>query len=226
MPHHNNETATDALIDRLAADLTPVRPLTHPVRQGLGWAVLALLFGALMVWAMGPRPDLAQRLTDGRFLLEQGATLLTGVTAAIAALAWTRPGSPLTLRLLPLVPAVMWVGTLSLGCLGDWWARGAAGLRINPDLACLTYIALIGSLPAAILWIMLRRGAVLAPRPTMFLAALAAAGLGNFALRLFHMQDAALMILIWQVGSVALLTAVACACGRHLLPPLNTRIAG
>lgn len=67
---------------------------------------------------------------------------------------------------------------------------GAEGVRIPRDPACFGYIALIGFLPALVLLWMLRRGVPLAPRWTTLLAGLAAAGLGNFALRLFHMQAA------------------------------------
>lgn len=214
----NNIGDTDAMIARLTREAAPIRPMAHPLRRALAWAVVALAFGAAMVWAIGPRPDLAERITEGRFLLEQGAALATGVAAAIAALSLTIPGGPLWLRLLPLVPGALWVGTLSLGCLRDWAQMGVDGLRITPDPACFGYIALIGSLPALVLVIMLRRGVPLAPRWTIALAALAAAGIGNFALRFFHMQDAALMVLVWQVGSVALLALLAGFAGRKLLP--------
>ena len=95
---------------------------------------------------------------------------------------------------------------------------GPEGLRLTPDPACFGYIALIGSLPALVLLLMVRRGVPLAPRWTLALAGLAAAGLGNFALRFFHMQDAALMVLVWQVGAVALLAGLAGLAGRRLLP--------
>ncbi|NYS23887.1 DUF1109 family protein [Rhodobacteraceae bacterium 2376] len=192
--------------------------MAHPLRRAMTWAVIALAFGAAMVWAIGPRPDLAERVSDARFLLEQGAALATGVAAAIAALALTIPGAPMLLRLLPVIPAAVWVGTLSLGCLRDWAQMGAAGVRITPDPACFVYIALIGSLPALVLLMMLRRGVPLAPRWTTLLAGLAAAGIGNFALRFFHTQDAALMVLVWQVGSVAVLALLAGLAGRILLP--------
>lgn len=219
MTRRGNKTgSTEDLIVRLAQQATPLRPLDHPLRRALSWLLLAFVFCAAMVWAIGPRPDLAERLVDGRFLLEQGAALATGLAAAVAALALTIPGSPLVLRLLPVIPGAFWIGTLSVGCLRDWWQMGPEGLRITPDPACFGYIALIGSLPAIVLWLMLRRGVPLAPRLALALAGLASAGLGNFALRFFHMQDAALMVLVWQVGSVALLAAIAGLGGRRLLP--------
>ncbi len=215
-PMHTHR-GTDALIARLSRQARPPRPLAHPVRRALGWAVIALGFAVAMVWAIGPRADLVERLGDARFLFEQGAALATGLAAAAAALALTIPGASPLWRLAPVVPGALWLGTLSLGCLRDWWAMGADGLRLTPDPACFFYIALIGSLPGLVLYLMLRRGVPLAPRLTLALAALAAAGLGNFGLRFFHAQDAALMVLVWQVGSVALIAALAGLAGRGLL---------
>ena len=209
---------TQALIARLVTQAPPPRPLAHPARRALGWLLVALGFGAAMVWVIGPRPDLAERLVDARFMLEQGAALATGIAAAIAALSLTIPGASVLWRLLPVGPGVLWLGMLSVGCLRDWWQWGAVGLRLTPDPACFGYIALIGSLPLLVLYTMLRRGVPLAPRLSLALAALAAAGLGNVALRFFHMQDAALMVLVWQGGSVALLALMAGLCGRRLLP--------
>ncbi len=65
--------------------------------------------------------------------------------------------------------------------------------------------------------VMLRRGAPLSPHTTTALGGLAAAGLGNFGLRLFHSQDASLMVLVWQVGTVFILTAMAAWAGHYLL---------
>jgi len=49
------------------------------------------------------------------------------------------------------------------------------------------------------------------------LGGLAAAGLGNFGLRLFHPQDSSLMVLVWQMGSVLLLSVLCGLGGRSLL---------
>ncbi len=208
---------TDALIDSLAREAGPVRPLASPLRRLGGWLAIALGFALAMVWAIGPRPDLAERLLEARFLLEQGAALVTAITAALAALALTMPDAARFWRWLPVIPGAAWLGTLGLGCLRDWAQMGPAGLRITPDPECFVYIALIGSLPLLVLVLMLRKGAPLRPSWTLALAALAAAAIGNFALRLFHTQDAALMVLVWQVGAVALIAAIAGLCGRQVL---------
>lgn len=62
-----------------------------------------------------------------------------------------------------------------------------------------------------------RRGVPLMPCTTVALAGLAAAGIGNFGLRLFHPQDASLMVLVWQFGSVVVLAMLAGCAGRYIL---------
>ena len=57
----------------------------------------------------------------------------------------------------------------------------------------------------------------MAPRLTITLGALAAAALGNFGLRLFHYQDASFIVLVWQFGSVAILSLLAAWAGRRIL---------
>ncbi len=62
-----------------------------------------------------------------------------------------------------------------------------------------------------------RRGAPIAPVSAALLASLAAASLGAAALRLFHMQDASVMVLVWQLGSVAVLAVTGALMGRSVL---------
>lgn len=211
------DVSTSALIDRLSHDLRPVTPLRHPVTRAVIWVLMALAFAMAMVWAIGVRPDLAEQLRDPWFVVEQVAALATGFCAAVAALALTIPASPIGLRLLPLFPATLWAATLGVGCLRDWLRAGSGGLYLTPDMACFVYIALIGSLPALVMGLMLRRGAQLRLSWSLAAGGLAAAAIGNFGLRFFHMQDAALMVLVWQFGSVILIAALAGSIGARIL---------
>ena len=212
-----SEADTRHLIDRLVAGLDRTRPLPSPLFRLSLWLAVSLPFAAAVVLLMTPRPDLAARLADPRFLIETLAAMLTALTAAFVALKLVVPGTDRRLIWLPALPGGFWLAALGAGSLADWWRAGAAALQITPDPACLPKIALVGSIPALILVLMLRRGAPLAPRGTLFLAGLAAAGLGSFGLRLFHTQDAGLMVLIWQFGSVMLLATMAGICGPRFL---------
>jgi hypothetical protein len=212
-----SETDTKRLIDRLAAELTDMRPLPSPHRRLFLWIAVSAPFAALVVLLMSPRPDLSARLADPRFMMETLAALATALAAAYVALRMVVPGSDRRLIWLPALPGAAWLATLGAGCLADWLRDGAAGLQITPDPVCLPKIALVGSVPALMMVLMLRRGAPLAPRGTLFLAGLGAAALGNFGLRFFHTQDAGLMVLIWQFGSVMLLATMTGLCGPRFL---------
>lgn len=208
---------TDELIQKLAAGARPVRPLPSPWARVALWLSIAIPYVALVVIVISPRADLLTKLTDARYLIEQSAALLTGIAAAIAAFVSTIPGYDRKMLLLPLPPLAVWLGSLGEGCLKAIWQLGLMGLSLQPDWFCLPAIMLVGAMPAVAMMIMLRRGAPLSPYLSAGFGALAAAGLGNFGLRLFHPQDASLMVLAWQFGSVFILTVLGGCGGRVLL---------
>lgn len=208
---------TDSLIRQLAGNAEPVRPIASPARRLVAWLLVALPFMAVVVILMSPRPDLAERLADPRYLAEQGLALLTALTAAVAAFAMVVPGMSRWWRVLPVLPAGLWLATLGAGCVADWRRMGAEAFRLTQDAECLLYISLIGSVPALFMLWMLRRGAPLRPGGTALVGALAAAGLGAFGLRLFHDEDLGMMVLVWQVGSVMLLAGAAWFAGPLML---------
>ena len=209
-------TGTDNLIRRLAAATEPTPRLPAPQWRMLAWFAASIPYVALVVWAMSPRADLLDKLTEARFVVEQSAALATALFAAMAAFCATVPGLPAWRLLLPLVPLGVWVGSLGQGCVAALTGRGAP-VQFVPDLVCFPAIALVGAIPAVLMMTMLRRGAPLAPKITVAYGALAATALGNFGLRLFHPQDASLMVLVWQFGTVVILTVLAGLLGGRLL---------
>jgi hypothetical protein len=170
-----------------------------------------------MVFAMSPREDLGLKIVDPRFVAEQVAALATGVAAAAAAFATVVPGVNRRVFVLALVPVATWVGSLGLGCVRSWIQFGSSGLAVRPDWFCVPAIIGMGALPALAMVVMLRRGAPLTPRLTSALGGLAAGGIGSFGLRLVHPEDASLMVLVWQVGTVSVLSVLAGWAGDHLL---------
>jgi len=208
---------TDKLIQRLADGSEPVRPLPRPWLRMATWLALAVAYIALVVYVVSPRDDLLAKLRDLRFCIEEIAALATGIAAAVAAFASTIPGSNRRLLLLPVLPLMVWLGSLGQGCIEAWIRLGPDGLSLQPDWYCVPAIVLVGAVPAIAMAVMLRRGAPLTPHKTVALGGLAAAGFGNFGLRLFHDQDASIMVLVWQVGTVLVLTALAAWTGPRIL---------
>jgi hypothetical protein len=179
--------------------------------------MIAIPYITLVVFVVSPRDDLLTKISESRFLIEQAAALATGIAAAAAAFATIIPGYDRRALLLVAIPAVVWLGSLGEGCLQQWIRFGPDGLSLETDWFCFPAILLVGAVPAIAMAIMLRRGAPLTPITTSALGGLAAAAIGNFGLRLFHPQDASLMVLVWQVGTVCVLTAMAALAGRHLM---------
>lgn len=214
---------TDDLIRQLAMEVRPVRRLAAPSIRTAHWFALTLPAVAAIVMLMSPREDLAQKVVELRFLVEQAAALATALTAAYAAFCLTVPGHNRIVMLIPGIPLALWLGSLGQGCVQDRLLYGKDAFLLYPDWVCFPAIVLVGSVPAIAMMMMLRRGAALAPGITMGLGALAAAALGNFGLRLFHYQDASLMVLVWQFGSVALLSALAGSAGSRVLTWAHSR---
>jgi hypothetical protein len=208
---------TEDLIEVLAADANPVRPLASPMVRLCVWLAISSSYVAVIVLVMGLRPDIQSRLADRRFVVEVGATFLTSVLAAAAAFCAGCPGRPVWERFAPAPALGLWFWSLGEGCWRSFVQGGVQGLEFQLDLACLPSILLVSVVPGALILIMIRQGAPIAPVTTTALAALAAAALGATALRLFHAQDASLMVLVWQFGFVAILAGLSALTGRHIL---------
>lgn len=208
---------THTLIDALVADLRPVRRLSPPTLRLLGWLAVSIPAVAAVVALQGIRSDLAVRFAEPTFLTEQVATVATALVAGWAALAGCVPGTVRWKLWAPVLPLSAWIVSLGHQCWSEWVRVGAAGMSLRPDWMCLPDIAVIGALPAIAIVIAIRRGACLNSAPVLW-GSLAAAALANAGLRLFHVEDAALMVIVWQFGSVALFTAVLTLLRRFLAP--------
>lgn len=208
---------TEDLINALANKAEPVEPLWHPAARAMAWMMGSVIYVGAIIWVIGPRADISDKLADPRFLIEVGAALLTSMMAAAAAFCAGCPGRPLWERFAPFPFLAVWLASLGEGCWRQWVQNGSEGLTVNIDLVCFQNILFVSILPALAILVMIRQGAPLAPMSTTGLATLAATALGAAALRLFHAQDVSLMLLIWQFGSVLLLAAIGfLAGGRYL----------
>ena len=144
------ERATEKLIEGLSQALAPVRPLRPPVVRALLWLAAAMVCvgAALMRWA---NLDLFMtRNADPRLALECAATLLTGVTAVIAAFYLSVPDRSSLWRYAPLPPLALWIATSSLGCLEYGIGWGPPGHRLGESLHCFRFILML-SVPLALL---------------------------------------------------------------------------
>lgn len=185
-----------ALVDRLAANLQPVRRL-WPVRVRLGlWLLLQL---ALLGWvATHTHNDFMRKLEAPRYLLEVVLFAAAAVLAALIALRSTIPGTPArmsvlasTLLLLLAGVALLMTQPLDTGYLLSQF--------IDLGRICAIHTCLLAALPFATLWWAVRRGAPMRAG-TAGLAIGTAAGLFSFALmRLKCPNDERLHLLTWHL---------------------------
>ncbi|MDO9707643.1 NrsF family protein [Paracraurococcus lichenis] len=212
---------SEALIDRLAGELRPVRRMPPPGLQAMLWLALAVLVNAVAVAASGLRHDIAERMALAQDVSQFLASIATGVAAALAAAMLARPDRSPAWALLPLGPLLLWLGGLGWGCFADLARMGPGAWAMGTSWACLRYILLIGTPLAAAMLLLLRHAGPVRPLPVLLLGGLASAALCSAGLSLIHHLDAMLMVLVWHGGAVAVVVVLGWALGGRLLmrPP-------
>jgi len=209
-------TDTKQLILRLAENASPVQPLARPYTRAAAWLALSVSYIVLVLLIMPSRHNVSSLLHDHLFIIEQSAAFATGLAAAVAAFASVIPGYCRRWILLPLLPLVVWLASLGPGCVHELFQFGIGGLSLTHNPWCVPFIVLLGAMPAIAMAAMLRRGAPLTPHQTAALGGLAAAGLANVGVRIIHPEDVSVMLLVWHVGAVMALSALASSTGRYI----------
>jgi hypothetical protein len=209
-------TTTPQLIDALVARAAAVRRLRPPfVRAGL-WLGFAALVLALLTAVHGVRTDLVEQLRQPVFLVSLAAALATGILAAMAAFLISLPDRSQWWLLLPAPALAAWLSTIGYGCLTDWVSMDPAGVRLGETARCFATLLLTSAPLSLAMLAMLRYAVVLRARAVALMCALAVAALTSFALSLDHDLDATVMILVWNLGTAALITGIGGLLGRRM----------
>lgn len=216
---------TSDLIDTLVDSALPVRRLRPPLIRAMTWLLFAGLVLVVIAVAHGVRPNLAERLQQPVFLIGMFGALATGVLAAIASFKVSLPDSSRRWLLLPVPPLVLWVSTIGYGCLTDWVSMGPNGVHIGEAARCFATL-LLTSVPLSIaMLLMVRYAALLRPTAVCVAGGLAVAATTSFAMSLFHDLDATVMILVWNLGSAALIAGASSLAGSSVLTWMVLRLA-
>jgi hypothetical protein len=208
--------ATPDLIESLVANAAPVGRLRPPVARAVGWLLFAALMLALLAVSHEVRPDLALRLRQPEFVIGIAASLATGVLAAIASFLLSIPGRSRLWLFLPLPALFVWVATIGYGCLINWVSLQPGSLPFGDEAGCLALLVLTGVPLSLAMLVMLRHAVLLAPTRVAISGGLAVAAVTATALSIFHNHDASAIILIWNLGTAALLVALSGAFGRRM----------
>ena len=172
---------TEDFIVELAGRAEPVRPLSsHSVRLA-SWLALAIACASAAILFLGVRLDAATVFSTPAFLQTGIVAAAAAAVAAAAALILAIPGAERTpaLRTGALGLIALWAGFLGTAII-----RGGHGFALASDWpVCFARVALIAAVPAAGLFLMVRRAAPLRPAWTGGLAAVAAASIGGLAIQ-------------------------------------------
>jgi hypothetical protein len=214
---------TPDLIESLVARAKPVRRLRPPAARAALWLLLAAAIVSLLAISHGLRPDLGARLGQPLFVTGLAASLLTGVLAAVVAFIVSLPDRSRLWLLLPSPAIALWVSTIGYGCLSGWVSVRPDGVALGEAADCFATLVLT-SVP---LWLamllMLRHVALLRSAAAAMAASLAVAAIASTALALFHDLDASVMILMWNLGTAALLVGLGSVFWERMLSWVASR---
>jgi hypothetical protein len=207
----------DRMILDLAAELKPVRRLWPATVRAFVWLAVVVAVALPLAW-LADLPALRDRLTEApdMWLAVAGSTL-TAVFAAVAAFQLSLPDAPRGFALLPLPPALLWLGASGFGCLRPWIVPETHVAVSIEARDCLVFILALSLPLSVLLFAMLRRACPLQPSLTAVTAGLASAAAAATLLNFFHPFDAAFTDLAMHVVAVAIVIAANRALGGWLL---------
>jgi hypothetical protein len=208
--------STEDLIAQLTTAPAAVKPLPRPILRALAFLAAAFALVAAVVAFHGVRHNLDIIMALPWRQVEFAASIITGVLAAIAAFHLAVPGRSAFWALLPAPAALLWLGSLGAGCWSDFVRLGPDGLALGTSWACLKAITLTSIPMGALLFWMLRFAGPVTSLPVALFGTLAVAALSAAGLTLYHHLEAAILVLVWHIGSITLVTLATVASRRMI----------
>lgn len=205
---------TEEVVRALAADLEPVRRLRRVGSRALLWAALALAFVAGGSWALGPRADLLQKLSDPSYLAETAVLLAVFVLGSRSAFRLSVPGLERGWigRVAPAAGLAAWVLLVV--------ARYPAEQPMVDGLGCIANMTALGLIPAVAALRMLRTGAPMESGWAGAHGALAAASLAMLGVHSICAHDGPAHVMVFHVLPVAAVALLGAVVGRIFLRAL------
>lgn len=202
---------TEALIQELAAQARAVRPIGHPLARFGGWAVVAAVWIAGGVAALGVRTDFAAAARAPTFVADVVLPLAGGLGATVAAFVASVPGSK---RRRWTVISALAVASWLLLVAGGSVSAGAG--HVGAGVRCIRNLVVFSVPPGLVLCVLLRRAAPLDRGTIGMLAAVGVSALAHVGTRFVCHNDGARHVLMWHCSFVLLLAGIGVLAGRTL----------
>lgn len=211
----------EELIDRLARDAGPVKPLRPPVRRALLLLAAIAAAGAIAVALWGDASAMLARYAgnEGLMAIETAAMVATAMLAIAGAFALSVPGRDRRWLAAPLPPLLVWMGASGLGCWADLARFGPAAWSIGHGGDCFFFILGASLLVGAPLAWRLSRARPIDPFPVAMLGGLGAAALAALLLQFFHPFGLTAIDLAIHFGAVLIVVTLSTLLRRRTLSP-------
>jgi len=212
---------TDALIEALSGDVTPVKRLAPPLSRALATLAGLALLGLVAILLLSNISPVTMRGAGGEMQagLELAAALITGTLAVIAAFHVAIPGRSRGWLAVPLPALALWLGLSGLGCWRDLVRNGPSGWDLGHSMDCLAFIVATSLVLGAPLAWRLSRAAPIDPLPVALLGGLGIAALSAFLLQFFHPFAVTFLDLAVHIVSIGIVILLASLFRRPMLRP-------
>jgi len=211
----------EGLIGRLAGELKPVRRLPAPWKRAALWLAAVLLLAAPLAWTADLHGLATRLLSVPDMWLSQAGAALTAILGAWAAFQTSIPGRSARWAWLPVLPALVWVGASTAGCLRLSPIPGTVPEPPMHAMECMKFLLLISVPLVSFLTWRLMRACPLRPGLTALLAGLASAGAASCLLALIHPFDATAEDLLVHLVAVLLVVGITRAAAPRIIAPLR-----
>ncbi|MCB9984005.1 MAG: DUF1109 domain-containing protein [Rhodospirillales bacterium] len=176
----------ESLIEGLADELKPQKPLPHPLLRVLPFLVIAIIYVSGLVYIVGVRSDIGEKFSDPAYMIEIFLMAFTALSSGIAA----------SYLSVPDMRGAKWViapplTALAIFCVWSIIRASAEGMHM-PHIHfdhCMGEGVFISVAPLALLITLIRKGASTHPYLGALMNAMAAAGLGYVGLRFTCSMD-------------------------------------
>lgn len=211
----------DTIINQLAAEARPVRPLRAPTLRALLAIAAISMAAAFAIVVFGDVSELRNRYAGRETLLalEMAAMLATGVLAIVGAFFVSIPGRSKRWIAAPLPFIALWLLLSGLGCYGEFVRRGGMGWELGESMHCLLFIVATSALLAPLLIWRLARANPIDPLPVALLGGLGVAAISAFVLQFFHPFTLTFVDLVVHLVAVLIVVGAVGLVNRRALAP-------
>ena len=212
-------TDTDTLIARLSSEAISRKPVRSPRYWAVRLLAVLVVYGVGTQLCLGLRPDLAMQITRPLFVGEIAllvALLFTSVIASVLAMYPDAYQKPALLKL-PYALFLLLLGLVAIQLLMPLDARMVMPLPGAHGIECALCIGSVAVIPAALIFMLLRKGASVRQSQAGSFAVLAASSIGCLTLRLAEANDSMVHLASWHYGPTILFAALGAGIGKIML---------